>query len=515
MSERSDAVLLEKKRAKKHPSQAPVLSRRDLFAGAAAAALAIVPRSVLGGNGQTPPSDKLNIAVVGTGCQGIRHIEALLANQPDIQLAAVCDVNREGSDYYDLDAENGIAGREPARQLVDRYYAEQTRTSKYKGCASYSDFREMLEKEKSIDAVLVATPDHTHAIVAMQAIKAGKHVYCEKPLTHTIDEARKLAEAARQAKVATQMGNQFHADDNLRLQVETIRSGVIGQVREVHAWCGNARWHGPWSQVSQRRWAAIGQTWVAGPDRPQDAPQVPAGLDWDLWLGPAPYRPFHPAYVPFKWRGWWDFGSGMLGDMGCHVLDAAFWALELGHPTIVEASSTRANAETAPVAATVHYQFPARGDMPSAEVIWYDGGLKPARPSELAEDRDLPAQGLLFIGDQGKLLAGFGNAPTLLPESRMKDFKSPEKSLPRIKPQGESKLQLSAHHREWIDACQGGPSALSSFDYAGPLTEAVLLGVIAIRTDKRLHWNGQNMTITNVPAANAYVQTSYRQGWTL
>ena len=502
-----------------HPPQAPELSRRELCSGAvaAAAAFTIVPRRVLGGNADTPPSEKLSIAVIGTGCQGTRHIKALLAQQSDVQVVAVCDVNAESSDYHDFDYKDGIAGREPAQRIVESHYAKQKRSGTYKGCAAYRDFREMLEKEKDIDAVVVATPDHSHAVVAMQSIQRGKHVYCEKPLTHSVFEARKLAEAARQANVATQMGNQLHALETVRRQVELIQSGMIGEVRQVHAWCTDTGWYGPWTAVGQRRWAATGTAWAAGPDRPLETPPVPNGLDWDLWLGPAPERPYHPAYLPFKWRGWWDFGSGTLGDMGCHIIDPVCWALKLNAPLTIEASSVRTTTETAPVAAMVHYAFPARGDRPPLELIWYEGGLKPARPMELGEGRDLPATGVLYVGDEGKLLVPYFGAPNLLPESRNKDLELPAPYLPRVElqPKDPNPSSLAHHHREWIDACKGGPSALSDFGYAGPLTEIVLLGTIAIRTGKKLNWDRPGMKVTNVAAANEYVRTQYRQGWVL
>ncbi len=504
-------------RTEKHPSKAAELSRRDLCSGAlaAAAAFTIVPRHVLGAGVHAPPSEKVNLAVIGTGCHGLRHVTSLLANQADVQVVAVCDVNREGRDYFDY--KGGVAGREPARRMVENHYAQQKRSGTYKGCAAYRDFREMLEEEKGIEAVVVATPDHSHAVVAMQALKMGKHVYCEKPLTHTIDEARKLAEVAGAAKVATQMGNQFHAHDHLRLQVEVLRSGAIGPVHEVHAWCADTGWHGPWSPVRQRRWAAAGTAWAPGRDRPADTPSVPDGLDWDLWLGPAPYRPYHPAYLPFKWRGWWAFGSGSLGDMGCHIIDPVYWALELRHPTSVEATSSRVTSETAPVASMVHYEFPAGHGMPPVKLTWYDGGLKPPRPAELHDGQNLPGQGVLCIGEQGKLLAGFGGRLRLLPESRFRDFPRPEPSLPRVRIQtrGPDALSISLQHREWIDACKGGPTPLSNFDYADPLTETVLLGVIAIRTGKKLQWDSQAMKVTNVPDANRYVRADYREGWTL
>jgi predicted dehydrogenase len=510
----SDATHTER-----HSHEGTELSRRDLCSGAIGfAAFSIIPRSVLGGKADPPPSERLNIAVIGTGCHGTRHIRTLLANQSDVQVVAVCDVNRQSHDYRDFDYKDGIAGQEPARGMVEDYYAQRKRSGAYSGCAAYRDFRSMLDKEKNVEAVVVATPDHTHAVVAMQAIKVGKHVYCEKPLTHSIYEARKLAEAARAAKVATQMGNQYHAHESLRYQVEVIRSGVIGQVQEVHAWSADAGWHGPWSPVRQQRWAVVGgANWSPGPERPQGTPPVPDELDWDLWLGPAAYRPYHPAYLPFKWRGWWAFGSGALGDMGCHIIDAAFWALELQHPVSVEARSSYVTSEAAPAASIVYFKFPGRGDRPPVKLTWYDGGLRPSRPEEMEDGRDLPAQGLLYVGDKGKLLAGFGGPVRLLPESLREDFERPAPFLPRIllQTKGPNPLEMALQHREWIDNCKGGSPALSDFAYSGPLTETVLLGTIAIRTREALKWDGPNMKVTNLEAANEYVRVPYRQGWAL
>ena len=523
MKARKKAIARQNTRAseKKPPGQAygktAELSRRS-FVGAAATAVAtstVAPRFVLADGSATSPSEKLNIAFIGVGCQGLRILKAFV-QYPDTRVVAVCDVNAGSNDYRDFDYKDGIAGREPARKIVDRCYAQGQPAGSYKGCAAYRDFREMLEKEKDIDAVVVATPDHSHATVCMRAIKLGKHVYCEKPLTRTIHEARKLVEAAREAKVATQMGIQIHCDDGLRLQVEMIRSGAIGDVHRVHAWCAASGWKGLWSGVYQRRWAVHGSApWKPPGARPDDTPPVPDNLDWDLWLGPAPDRPYHPAYLPFKWRGWWAFSNGGLGDMACHIMDPVFWALGLGHPTAVEASSTAVNSETVPLASMVHYKFPRRGDMPPLELTWYSGGLKPPRPEELEEGGNLPAQGVLYVGEKGKLLAGLGGGPRLLPESRMKEFKPPEPFLPRTKSPVTGSCVLSGHHREWIDGCKGGPAGLANFDYAGPLTEAALLGAIAVRTGKRLNWDGPNMKVTNVPEANQYVHTPYRKGWTL
>ncbi len=467
------------------------ISRRQFLRGAAATAATfmIVPRNVLGGPGYTSPSEKLNIAIIGTGGQGIHDMKEFL-NIPGTRVIAVCDVNTE-SDYSAFYF-GGTAGRKPAQQIVESHYAEQKRSGTYKGCSAYIDYHKMLEKEKGIDAVVVATTDNVHAVASMAAIKMGKHVYCEKPMTHDVFEARKLAEAAREAKVATQMGNQGHSGEGIRLICEWIWDGAIGPVREVHVWTNRP-----------------GDTWaLGGRERPKETPPVPPTLNWDLWLGPASYRPYNPAYLPFVWRGWWDFGTGALGDMGCHNMDPAFWALKLGHPISVEASSTKVNSETAPLASMIHYEFPAREGMPPVKMTWYDGGLMPVRPNELEEGRRMgdDGGGTLFVGEKGVLMCGtYGKSPRLIPESKMKSYKRPPKTIARS----------NGHHKDWIEACRGGKQASSNFDCAGPLTEIVLLGNVAIRTHKKLNWDGQNMKVTNVPEANKYVRRQYRQGWTL
>ena len=435
-------------------------SRRDFLGGVATAvaAFTIVPRHVLGGPGNTPPSEKLNIAGIGVGGQGKSNVRACRREN----IVALCD--------------------------VDGKYAAKT-FDRYPKAKKYRDFRRMLEKQKDIEAVIVATPDHTHAVISMMAIKMGKHVYCQKPMTHSVYEARKLTEAAREAKVVTQMGNQGHSGEGIRLICEWIWDGAIGPVRKAHAW-------------------TTPPTWRQGMGRPKDTPPVPPTLDWDLWLGPAPERPYHPAYVPWRWRAWWDFGTGAQGDMACHIIDPAVWALKLGHPTSVEASSTKVNSETAPIASIVRYKFPARGDMPAVEMTWHDGGLMPARPEEMEEGRRMGNNdgGVLFVGDKGKLMCGcYGLNPRLIPEAAMKAYKRPPKTLPRVK----------GHERDWVRACKGGVPASSNFDYAGPLTEIALLGNIAIRSGKKLDWDGQNMKVTNVPEANKYVHRQYRKGWIL
>lgn len=451
------------------------ISRREFMgtAAAAAAAFTIVPRYVLGGPAHTPPSERLNIAGIGIGGMGRSNLRAV--SEAGANIVALCDVDsRYAAKAFDL----------------------------YPKAEKYRDFRKMLEKRRDIEAVIIATPDHTHAAIAMHAIRMGKHVYCQKPMTHTIYEARKLTEAAREYKVATQMGNQGHSGEGGRLICEWIWDGAIGPVREVHCWTNRP----VWPQGVEM-------------DRPKKKPWVPRTLNWDLWVGPAPMRPYHPCYLPKKWRAWWDFGTGSLGDMGCHIVDPVLWALKLGHPSSVEASSSTywdklwgdivVKNEIYPRATVVHYKFPARGDMPPVKVTWYDGGLMPEWPEELEENRKMGDSdgGVLFVGDKGKLMCGcYGKNPRLIPETKMQEYKRPPKTIARID---------GGHEQDWLRACKGGEPACSSFDCAGPLTEMVLLGNLAIRIGKKLNWNGPDMKVTNLPEANQYVHRQYRQGWTL
>ncbi len=449
-------------------SKKDISRRRFMSRAAAVAAFAIVPRHVLGGRRHVAPSEKLNIAGIGVGGRGGDDLQGVESEN----IVALCDVDRQSA-----------AGA----------------FRRYPNARKYRDFREMLDKEgDGIDAVVVATPDHVHAVASMAAIRKGKHVYCEKPLTRTIHEARALTLAAREAKVATQMGNQGMAFEGNRLIKEWIWDGAIGDVREVHVWSDR-----PTHQGKLPLW------WAQGIERPADTPAVPDHLDWDLWLGPAPYRPYHPAYVPFRWRGWWDFGSGGLGDMGIHNLAPVFSALKLGAPTSVHASSTAVYEETLPLASTVHYEFPARGNMPPVMVHWYDGGLIAARPPELEDGRELPREdGLIFVGDRGTMLVtGWGgNSPRLIPETKMKTYKQPPRTLPRS----------IGHYEEWIKACKEGTPTESSFDFAGPMTEAVLLGTVCVRAGGlKLLWDSASMKVTNLPEANQYVRCTYRESWTL
>ena len=438
-------------------------SRRRFIGGVASTALtvSIVPRHVLGGRGYTPPSDKLNIACIGVGGKGRSDVVGVASEN----IVALCDVDEHrGADSF----------------------------RRFPRVKRYKDFRIMLEKEKNLDAVTVSTPDHTHAVAAMMAIKLGKHVFCQKPLAHSIYEVRALGQAARKHKVSTQMGIQGHSNDGLRKLREWIEAGVIGTVREVHYWTNRP-------------------IWPQGIERPLEQYHLPKYLDWDLWLGPAPERAYHPAYHPFKWRGWWDFGTGALGDIGCHAMDAAFWILDLRNPARVAAERTPVNSETAPLTSRVTYHFPALPNRPEVKVVWRDGSLMPARPEELEEGRALPGgnSGQLFIGDKGKIAADiYCRDPKLIPESRHLQLlaNSPDEKYPRS----------PGVYKEWIRACKGGQPAGANFaDYASPLTEMVLLGNLAVRTGEIIEWDASKGRVTNISRPNQYIRHSYRNGWNL
>lgn len=471
------------------------LSRRKFIKNSAVtgAGFMIVPRAVLGGKGYVAPSDQINVAGIGIGGRGGRIIQEA-SQVPGVNIISLCD--------------------------VDLKYASKVFAA-YPKASTYQDFRKMYDQEKDIDAVMVGTPDHTHAICAMPAIQRGKHVYVEKPLTHNIHEARMLTEAAKKHKVATQMGNQGNSGEGVRLIEEWFNAGVIGEVKKVHCWTNRP-------------------IWPQGVDTPKGTHSIPKDLNWDLWLGPAKERDYNPAYLPFKWRGWWDFGTGALGDMGCHIVDTAFKVLKLGYPTAVEASVSQVYVgdfvladfpDSCPPASKVHFEFPGRDGMPPVELVWYDGGIMPRRPDELGPNETMGDSdgGCLFEGTRGKIVSGvYGKNPKLLPYKSMKYFNQPEKTIPRIE---------EGHVPSWIAACKGGKPASSNFDYSGPLTETVLMGNLAIRSYNykelkpgktptswdpwnypgriKLNWDGQNMKITNFEKANQFVKGTYREGWKL
>lgn len=443
------------------------------------AAFSVVPRHVLGGAGHTAPSDKVQVAIVGTGGQGIVNMKQLF-NEPDVRIAALCDINQ--SSDYSMFYYGGRAGLKPALELVKQKYGET--------CPTYHDYQEML-KQQDIDAVLVATPDHSHAIIALAVLAKKKHLYCEKPLCRTVYETRVVTEAARRAGVATQLGNFGHSSDDLRLACEWIWDGVIGDVQEVHSW----------TTTGARRWTDF-------TDRPQERPAVPVGFDWQRWLAPVAGRPYHPDYAPVRWRAWWDFGSGTIGDFACHHLDPAFMALKLDQceSFTVEASSYGTTEEVCPAASLIYYHMPARAGMGPVRIAWYEGGLLPPRPAELEPGRPLGDHGILFLGSKGAMLGdGWSRTPRLVPLARTRKFRNPTRRLPRVK----------GHHRNWLDACKGQGQPSTHFDYAGPLTEFVLMGNVALRAGEKLEFDWKNVKVTNAPEANEYIRPQYAEGWTI
>ena len=394
-------------------------------------------------------NEKLNLGVIGTINRAKANLEAL----SDQNIVAICDIQ-----------DDLLAAAQAAHPKA----------------RTYPDFRAMLER-KDLDAVVVSTPDHTHAAATMAALKSGRHVYCEKPLAHDVFEVRTVTQEAARRKLATQMGTQIHATANYRRVVELVASGAIGPVSEVHVWC-NRSWYG------------------AG--RPSETPPVPAGLHWDLWLGPAPARPYAPDYHPKDWRRWWDFGGGTLGDMGCHYLDLPFWALQLGAPTRIEAEGPAVQVENTPAWLIVRYEFSERGVQPPVRLTWYNSGRKPAQVLE-GKAKDWPA-GVLFVGAKGMLQADYGRR-VLLPERDYADYQAPAPYLP----------ESIGHHAEWVRACQGGAPALCNFGYAGPLAETVLLGNVAFRCGQELEWDAVAGRVTNTRAADAYLRQPRRPGWEL
>ncbi len=460
-----------------------MVSRRKFIGSVmgTAAAFNIVPRHVLGGPKFVPPSEKVNIAVVGTGGQGRSNIRHLF-NEAEAQIIAIADPMESvnlNKFYF-----KGVGGRKPVQAEIEKNY--QNQTPNYK-CAEYEDFRIMLEKEKAIDAILCATPDHLHAYVSVYAMRNGKHVYCEKPMTHNIREARLVARVAKETGLATQMGNQGHSREGIRQQVEYLRDGAIGEVRETHSWVPAGRWN-------------PGLTGY-----PTDKPPVPKGLNWDLWLGPRKYRPYHSAYVPVAWRDFWAYGCGALGDFGCHDLDAAVWAYDLKAPTTVEAHSAGfMNNEIAPYGETCVYKFPAKGKRPPMTVNWYSGGLQPPRPEMLPEGINLARRGVLFVGEKGIIQCdGTGGAPRLFPSELRKNYKKPAKTIRRSE----------GHHKDWINAIKGGPKACSNFDYGSRLTEITLLGIVALQAQKECKWDAENMKLIGCDRSDEFINGTYRKGW--
>jgi predicted dehydrogenase len=430
------------------------LSRRTaLMSGIAAVPFSILSSRVLADGSK---ADKLNVACIGCGGKG-------------------------NSDVADVAGENIIGLCD-----VDEERAAKT-FSKHPTIPKFKDYRQMLEKlDKQIDAVTISTPDHTHYPAAMMAMEMGKHVFVQKPMAHTVWEVRQMQEAAKRNNVVTQMGIQGHSFDGTRRLKEWLDAGAIGPVREIHYWTNRP-------------------IWPQGIKTPTDTPPVPGTLDWNLWLGTAPERAYNPAYVPFKWRGWWDFGCGALGDIGCHAMDAAFWALDLGAPTSVAAKTSKQYGDSAPEWSEVTYEFPATASRPAIKVLWHDGKRKPKRPDALENGRELNdgIGGQLFYGDQGVIMADtYCKSPRIIPETSMREFmpNAPEKTIP----------SSPGHMQEFLMACKGNGTPGANFDFSGPLTEMVLLGNLAVRTQKKIKWDAANMR-TNSKEANQYLTKTYRE----
>ncbi|HNQ87026.1 MAG TPA: Gfo/Idh/MocA family oxidoreductase [Verrucomicrobiota bacterium] len=446
------------------------LSRSGQAAGGALLALGPAWRGVFAAGADTPrkpgPNDRLNIAIIGVGGRG----GANLAGVSSENIVALCDVH------------------EPPV-----LHAAQ----KHPHAKRYRDLRRVFDNARDFDAVVVSTCEHTHAFAVLPALQLRKHVYCEKPLTHNVWEARVIIDAARNARVATQMGTQIHAGDNFRRVVELVQASAIGPVREAHVWVGRA-----WGWQSEEEAKAHGDI-VSARERPSGSSPVPQGLDWDLWIGPAPFRPFHEVYWPGpKWYRWWDFGNGTMSDLGSHWNDLAWWALKLDHPLTIEAEGPPPHAEIAPASMHAVYTYGARGDLPPVTLHWYQGTMKP-KPYV---DARIPqwGSGVLFVGSKGMLLSDY-DKHVLLPEAQYKDYQRPPQSIPKSK----------GHYEEWLHACKTGEPTTCDFLYSGPLTIANHLGNVAFRAAAKLEWDPANLKARNCPAADRFIRRDYRLGWTL
>jgi len=545
------------------------ITRRKFVAGTTGAALSamIVPRHVLGGVGYNAPSDTVNFALIGCGGQGKTDSAELVSGGQN--LVALCDVDFA---YVDREIARFTRGREPRpgappmneqmqRMLEERRAQGAKLHEAYKTARRHSDFRKMLEQQKDIDAIVVATPDHLHAVIAKTAMELGKHAYVEKPLTWSVSEARILRETAARKKVITQMGNMGHSSDGAALVNEWVQAGVIGPVREVNVWTNRplGYWpqgiprpgkppvvadasagpsNGPTSGPAARPGASggaggsdFGTDWNArmvnralAAAMDGDYP-TPAGLEWDLFLGPGPEVAYHPIYHPFNWRGWLDWGTGAIGDMAAHLIDHPYWALGLTYPTCVEATFTpwgvdnKNNKVSYPMGTQVVYKFPARGNQPPVKLTWVDGGLMPARPDLLPDDVPLdPGGGVIFIGEKGILVHGtYGSRPKIYPASLMDVAAKVPKTYFRVETNGDGPMAEAKHRMNWINAIKGKEKATCPFEYASRLTETMLLGVVAMKAGqgKRIYYDGEKGQITNFAEANQYLSREYRKGWSL
>lgn len=497
------------------------MNRRE-FIGATAAATAaftIVPRHVLGGPGFVAPNDKINLAYIGCGTQGLREMVGLLPN-PALQIVTVCDPNKFTDNYVDWSKEgihNGIqrvleddswgknikgipGGRDIGKEVVEKYYALKQPSGTYKGCTSYADFRELLEKEKDIDAVKVMTPDHLHGTISIAAMKKGKHVVIHKPIANRIYEARLTIETARKKGVVTHL-LAWSKRTGYDLALDWIRKGAIGTLREIHNWSNRPVWP---------QWSA----------NPTDTPPVPDGFEWDLWLGCVPDRPYHPNYTHAVFRGWYDFGGGSIADMGNYSLWPLFLTFGINTPPVSaeaygtttciitdQVSRPQRNDVAFPLSCIVHFKFPAQKELGPFDLYWYDGGMKPARPDELEADKELPREGMMFVGDKGKILANFHcDKPRIIPDTKLFEFLG-TKEIPQD--------TIERNEDVWLDAMRSGQQSPGSFLLAGPVTETILLGGVALKSGKKIEWDAENMKITNNEDLNKHLYREYRPGWEL
>ncbi len=494
---------------------------------ATATAFTIVPRHVLGGQGQIAPSDKITLAHIGCGTEGLTEMVDLLA-LPEIQIVAVCDPNRESTDYVEWSKDSvrrtiaaglgkpewrqgnpGVpGGRDVAKEVVELAYANQSPSGNYRGCATYIDFRELLEKEKDVDAVKIMTPDHLHAAVSIAAMKKGKHVLMHKPLANRVMEARLVIETARQTKVATHFMPASPGEE-VKLVANWIKEGAIGTLQEIHNW-------------------SIRPLWPQYATLPADTPPIPKDFDWDLWLGPSLPRPYHPHYTHAVFRGWYEFGGGSVADMGHYSLWPVFVELGLDAPISVESTPSHQcmlvdnvstiieNDYSFPTACTIRFKFAAKGNRPAVDLFWYDGGMRPPTPPELEEEkRFLLPEGMMFVGDKGKILAGFRcDSPRLIPERAFRDFLTAKGEA--VRPPRERNRPQNDLKPAWIDAFKGGSPTYGNFLLGGPISEAFNLAAISLRLGgKKLLWDAQAAKISNWPDANKYLTREYRKGWEL
>jgi hypothetical protein len=511
------------------------MNRREFLTGAAATAatFTIVPRHVLGGSGFVAPSDKITLACIGFGTQAIREIGGILAS-PDVQVVSVCDVEKDGVNYLEWgknQIRDGIrrlienptwregfnhvpGGRDVGKEVVEAYYAKQRGTEKFKGCSTYVDFRELLEKEKDVTAVKVMTPDHTHAVISIAALKKGMNVIVHKPLANRLLEARTVIETARAKKIATHFLPASEGASQ-KAALEMVKNGAIGTLREIHNWSMRPMWP---------QFAAL----------PTDTPAIPAGFDWTLWLGPSLDRPYHPNYTHTNFRGWYEFGGGSIADMGHYSLWPIFQMLELEAPVSVESTPSHVctvndeicqrikNDYSFPAACTIRMRFAPKGERAGVDIFWYDGGIKPPVPEELmAENKELAEEGMMFVGDKGKILGGFrAENSQLIPEAKMRAYRTainlPEPPQEGGGRGGQGGRGPSARDAAWIAAFKGGPASYGDFTLGGPICDAVNLAAISLRLGgRRMLWDSANAKITNVPEANKYLTRDYRPGWEL